>query len=807
MKLLKLQLVNIATYSNTTLDFSKLSYPVFVTGENGAGKTTLFVDAITAALFGFAYGSGNLLREFLMKGKSTGKIILEFEIDTHNGKKRYRIERIIRASGSNEVRLIEIGGSKILTGKQVEDFIQNILGWKAKMMLNSAIVRQGGVEEFLEMSASDRREVLQDILRIDMKKYKEEAKKRANRLENEKENLEGRIQTLRDRLKEKANIEKELSSAISQKPNIKNHIDELKSQIKDYKDLLNTLTQQIGEYEEKKKFIDEQRKKLRELKIQYEKTVREIKNIETLKQKLPPNIIDNLGHYQELLIELKDTEVDLTKQQQNLETIEEYERKKRHLERLKESIKNAEVIKEQLETLNSKIKEAEKEKSALEAEIKQLNKAINELKAAGDTCPICGSPLPKDRKEERLHQLNLDIRRRENKIRQLDQEIASLSEELKKIRLRYESLQHDIGEYKALEIELKRSEVDLSQKNIIKNKIQSLLDKKNQILNELKEVFGTTDRKKIQLILQNAVELKTKLEKLELLYEMRNTLEREISEREQVINTSSNIIETLTKLKSKKEQVSGKLTRYERELNYYSELLGKLDEKIKNLREKLEELKEVEKEIRSLEEKRRVLEMDIRAYRLLEQQVFSEGGLPAILLKDYLDVISELANRYLQHVFGLNISIYLILNKTKRKGKIIYTIEISAYANGEKRNIKTFSGGERTLIGFAIRLAIGNLVAALSGSSIRPRFLIIDEGFGSLDENKRNIVAEAIGALASTIDDRTNTPQYEQIIVISHQQDLRHHPVFRSVIKVTKSGGESKVSIELPTSQTVYPSS
>ena len=107
------------------------------------------------------------------------------------------------------------------------------------------------------------------------------------------------------------------------------------------------------------------------------------------------------------------------------------------------------------------------------------------------------------------------------------------------------------------------------------------------------------------------------------------------------------------------------------------------------------------------------------------------------------------------------------------------SIELKAYADGYERNIKTFSGGETTLMGFAIRLAIGKMLAELYAGTKRPRFLIIDEGFGPLDEDLRIKVAEALSALR-------NNDEYEQIIVISHQQELKNHAVFQTIIEITK---------------------
>ena len=71
------------------------------------------------------------------------------------------------------------------------------------------------------------------------------------------------------------------------------------------------------------------------------------------------------------------------------------------------------------------------------------------------------------------------------------------------------------------------------------------------------------------------------------------------------------------------------------------------------------------------------------------------------------------------------------------------------------------------------------MLAELYARTKHPRFLIIDEGFGPLDEELRQKVAEALARLYET-------REYEQIVVISHQEDLRTHPVFKTILEITK---------------------
>ena len=52
----KIKVENFATYKKAELNLNQLGSTISVFGSTGAGKTTFFVDAITLALYGRAYG-------------------------------------------------------------------------------------------------------------------------------------------------------------------------------------------------------------------------------------------------------------------------------------------------------------------------------------------------------------------------------------------------------------------------------------------------------------------------------------------------------------------------------------------------------------------------------------------------------------------------------------------------------------------------------------------------------------------------------------------------------------------------------
>ncbi|MFH7835419.1 MAG: SbcC/MukB-like Walker B domain-containing protein, partial [Candidatus Aenigmatarchaeota archaeon] len=208
--------------------------------------------------------------------------------------------------------------------------------------------------------------------------------------------------------------------------------------------------------------------------------------------------------------------------------------------------------------------------------------------------------------------------------------------------------------------------------------------------------------------------------------------------------------------------------------------------------EEIKRINEAKEKYNELNKKLNELKIDREALTLLSESVFAPRALPTKLLEDYIQVISQYASYYIKNFNpDIDINIELIKGSKPEEQKV----EVKIISGGYDRRYETYSGGESTLIGFAIRLAIGKAIAELYAEAKKPKFLIIDEGFGPLDERKRSEVAEAISELYET-------NEYEQIIIISHQTELKSNPTFRTVLEVYRDvDGYSKIR---DATETVY---
>ncbi len=88
----------------------------------------------------------------------------------------------------------------------------------------------------------------------------------------------------------------------------------------------------------------------------------------------------------------------------------------------------------------------------------------------------------------------------------------------------------------------------------------------------------------------------------------------------------------------------------------------------------------------------------------------------------------------------------------------------------EKFPVDKFSGGERDIAALAARIALSQLLAARGGHAIG--FMVLDEVFGSLDNERRTLVLDALAAMRDII---------PQLFIISHVDDVRLSPLMDEV--------------------------
>lgn len=136
---------------------------------------------------------------------------------------------------------------------------------------------------------------------------------------------------------------------------------------------------------------------------------------------------------------------------------------------------------------------------------------------------------------------------------------------------------------------------------------------------------------------------------------------------------------------------------------------------------------------------------------------FSKNGVPALLIEDVIPELETEANALLQKLTNNQAQIFIESVRDLKKGGVKETLDIQISDGSGIRPYEMFSGGEAFRIDFALRIAISKLLARRAGTALQT--LIIDEGFGSQDEEGLHHIMDSLYAIQH---------DFAKIIIVSH---------------------------------------
>jgi len=311
------------------------------------------------------------------------------------------------------------------------------------------------------------------------------------------------------------------------------------------------------------------------------------------------------------------------------------------------------------------------------------------------------------------------------------------------------------------------------------NERQKTID---HLQNDIKELHQTKNKantafSNLQTIIPRIADLRTRIDEesqalneLSQEFENKQRLEKEM--REQLdslrLEISKLDVSQLETAKTQKNQAQDQF------YTIQSDLRAKEDSKkylVKRLDETKERIDQAQQKIERMEKIAKVVEVigGIRdAYRSIQPKLRSE----------FVKVLRNFVQQVLDSLVGGEGSlINVLIDET-------YTPYVKS-ESGVEREVSNLSGGERTLLAFAYRLGLGQLIMqSRTGHGLS--MLLLDEPTESLGREDGSIdrLAEAISRLKAI----------EQIIAVTHSEAFAEKA--EHVIRLEKEAGASKVSIE-----------
>ncbi len=765
MLLEKIRIQSFRQYDDVTIPFERGL--TAIVGPNGAGKSTL-VEAIIFALYGEQRGNKDTLRPFRL-GQGEPSVTLWFQL----GEDHFRVHRTLSKASLHLVTDVEEVLAQSLSGVTSE--VQRRLGLTHEQFVNSFYTEQKNahflkfsskgrkVEELAKMlgyddlkRASKIAERAYDAARSELAGLQEaaqtqqDAKQRreiaAARLEQEKKNLEQLEQDaerLLNSLKEskpKAERAKKVEECVAALERIAASIAVAEQHVAERK----------RELEEAKKQV-ERRASLEEKAREYEATKKRLQELEALRSKAAEIALARR--------QLEQLAEEIHALQEELSGVEGEELERVQTE-LKEDEERLAQLRTTLEEQRRKWQEqgeaVRREVAQLEADAKRLRQRLEELKAAAKdgVCVTCGQPLPEgrlpeqDAVEERLVETEANLERSRAEARAFEAEPESFAE----LRAEMESLQETIkGKEAALAVAR-----DRAQKAA---KLRAQLGQKQKEVEPLQEQCA----EEVPFDQAEYEQAKQHLAALEEVY--RDYLA--LASAEKVL-----------------QEAADRLAREEQRLNEQTEERKRYQQEIEETGLTLEEARAILQEFQQAEVEARTLVERIEGQKRVVQSAERELAEAVEATKRYEDLLRKIEER--ARAVSLNRTVQRAMEALSKQMTDEIRPELQRYASdyvaelsrGRYRKIQlnedfvphlvddvkgteqvkqVISGGEEDLMQLSLRLALSHFIRSNANQSLS--LLILDEVFGSLDEDRRSAVLDQLRALSDL---------FEQVLIISH---------------------------------------
>ncbi|WP_457554400.1 AAA family ATPase [Candidatus Pyrohabitans sp.] len=758
-----------------------------IVGENGSGKSTL-LEAVNFALFKNSR-RGYPLDALIRRGAALAKVSLVF----HVGGRRYRVERKRtpgRAAGSALYELRDGREVPIARGEaRVTREVERILGINSEVFTSAIYIRQGEIDALLSFEPAEKKRLIGKLLGTED-------------LERAHTGMREVVREFRIRLEALSGVEEELRNVAEDVARRRDEVKKLRRSLEHARDARDKVAASLKELEERIELVErglklEQHRRMLQtershLQDKLDRINRYSARLQTLKE--------GGERYQQLesrLQELREKENRLsavqalirTRRGEQKELRTKLEEAKRHVEELLGAAARAMghadrgtqdnnlqmmlrlrigELEETRDCIRQKIEETTREAAKLRGTAREMERALRELLSARGSCPVCMSPLSRERKQE----LSTEYRRR---MQELLHRAELLEREAEEGKAELGYLERRLAEVNRIAGELSMLGTRLEECRSLERKLKKLEEELAKLEEEHRHLVPAAEemarveeeRRLLAGVYREYIEAMGYLrrhggeaEALKLrLSEMEGELEEiAASLKELKVRLGCDVSEELRReLHSRREELTARLTQLEKSISAGEEAVRRVEAEIAelgkrqaSLQKKLEERERLQGFVSLLEKIRKLFHRDslqrelrMRALPLIElytREIFEEFNLP----------YSELS--------------------------ISEDFSITLYGPLGEESAEMLSGGERIALALALRLGIAR---ALSGSALE--MIMLDEPTIHLDAQRRQDLVEIIKRLTSI----------PQTIVVTHDKEFEQ--AADRLLLVEKRAGVSRV--------------
>jgi len=769
---------------------------------------------------------GNLYRVVRKRDKRRGMSALELQV-------------------ADDQTFRSLSGDKLAA---TQDKILQILKIDYETFVNSAFVLQGKADTFTQQKPNERKRILGEILGLSFyDQLERKARDKMNLFDQMVKVLDQELSKLEEVLSGKAEHRRQLdeltrqlkvlNGEILQEENRVIRLREGKKELDEVRQRLAELAQRfqqgtleierldfnIRQYQERiKQYLDvlqekdailagyQQYQEAGRLHNEYSAKAARLMNLNEQKSSLEKKLAQE---QQKLEKQLSTLQAEIKQYQ---EQVGDMAVKKEELAALKQEMSILISLEKEKKNLEEEDKLLEKELASYDGNLAAHKRNLKDLRARYTQikqlkkCPFCATQMNSAVDLERV------VRNFSREAENLKKEMEVLEDIIKQTRTRQQIVQKNLMNImtklqhkEQVQSRLVIAEQDWKRGLTAEKLLQERLELIQEVERSLLEIAATSeDRKALGEIEKEIIDLNYNRE--EHLTVQKRLLELESNERgyRELIMAEQGLKqdrEHLEHLQENLEQRS-KALHNEKELQkFYSikeqelaglvPVLAEVEGKLNGLRSQRSSLEEargvvLERYNRclALEEERKEKQIQ-REKGALEKSYYAElveafgrKGIQAVIIENAIPELQDEANRFLTKMTDGRLMVELVTQKGNKRGNIVETLDIEISDELGKRKYEMYSGGEAFRVNFAIRLSLSRLLARRAGAKLQT--LVIDEGFGTQDDQGKERLIEVINAIQD---------EFEKIIVITHIRELKD--AFPVRIEVTKTDQGSQVII------------
>lgn len=770
-----------------------------IIGPNGAGKSSL-VEAIAWALYGHQAarsGKSEIKSQFAQANDSCA-VELEFEL---NGQPFRIIRKLVGRSERAEVELYRSDKQEAVGVAVTREYMTELLGLDLRGFLTSFLARQQELNALSDLTPTERQNHLAgmmgvgqldkaiQILKGDIKGFGdkidyierqlagkedvlerlEEASARISELKPRREQLAQKLTTSRRELESAVDLAKAWQDRRSAFREMAGRLKAERSALEDAETRLAELDKEVlslerleiqkVELEKSTRGLETARSRLEALRqaaanqVRRDKALKQMAQLQKRQVATKRELDEDLTSLQQIQHELKDIPEDVESGLNHTRT--------------------------DLEKAREQYAEIREQRGGVEGELNKLTGQIEHIAELGpqSICDRCRRPFGNDLPGIRDHL----TRERESltaKLTRLDDHLSHCASEGKQLRQKVADLEKAFQQQRDLAVRLKTVEERIANR---REQSKDLDERIEQLSAEMQSV-GDADFKPEQLAeaekevarleseRRRLDEITGRLQRLPVAQAERRNLRKRL---EDGGATVSKLEKEIAKIEFDPEAAAGAEQRQK-------EVQAKVDEAREKLVQADKELELAEQNQAHLTAKREELnraEQELNRSR--EDRFYGEklAGLMTRFRKELVAGIrprlAELSSGLFDEMTGGKYNLVELDDK--------YNLRI--LDNGQFFGVERFSGGEKDLANLCLRLAISRSLTDSAG--LDRSFVILDEVFGSQDNERKDLIIEALTRLQN---------RFPQILLITHVEEIRDR--VGCLIEVQPSGrGYSEVNV------------